>query len=210
MLDVHAPEHPIGNVREFLIHLFTITCGLLIALGLENAAEAMHHRHERIEAEAMIRKEIQENREGAQKAAPVVMRELKSLQALLTVVQARSEGNQQITSTEANINFTEGELQDAAWRTASSTGVLSFMEYGEVERYSAAYKEQDLLQATLERTLSDYLQLSSLFPSGKNINQLTQQRATEALPYVRKALGDLTGVLAIGQGTVEAYNQALQ
>lgn len=209
MLDVHAPEHPIGNVREFLIHLFTITCGLLIALGLENAAEAMHHRHERREAEAMIRQEIQENREGLQKGAPAVIKELKSLQSVLTLVQARSEGNQAMTSS-ANVGFTEGQLQDAAWRTASSTGVLSYMEYGEVERFSAAYKEQDLLQETLERTLADYLQLSSLFPAGKDINQLTSQRATEALPYVRKTLGDLTGVLAIGQGTLEAYNQALK
>lgn len=209
MLDVHAPEHPIGNVREFLIHLFTITCGLLIALGLENAAEAMHHRHERKEAEAMIRQEIEENREGAQKGAPLVLKELKSLQAVLVLVQARSEGSVQTTPPGVTIEFSEGELQDAAWRTASSTGVLSFMDYEEVERFAAAYKEQDLLQETLERTLSDYLQLTSLFGPGKEISQLTPQRATEALPYVRKALGDLTGVLAIGQGTLTAYDKAL-
>ena len=210
MLDVHAPEHPIGNLREFFLHLFTITCGLLIALGLENGAEALHHRHERKEAEAMIRQEIQENRAGAQKAGPVVLQELKGLQTVLTFVQARSEGDQQAVSSRTRMDFAEGELQDAAWRTASSTGVLSFMEYGEVERYSAAYKEQDLLQQTLERTLSDYLQLSSLFPANEDINKLSPQRATEALPYLRKTLGDLNGVLAIGRGTIEAYDEALR
>lgn len=50
MLDVHAPEHPIGGPRDFLVHLLTITVGLLIALGLENSVEALHHRHQRKEA----------------------------------------------------------------------------------------------------------------------------------------------------------------
>jgi len=31
MLDVHAPEHGIHGVHDFLIHLLTITAGLLIA-----------------------------------------------------------------------------------------------------------------------------------------------------------------------------------
>ena len=37
MLDVHTPEHRIGGVRDFLLHILTITVGLLIALALENA-----------------------------------------------------------------------------------------------------------------------------------------------------------------------------
>ena len=210
MLDVHAPEHPIGNVREFLIHLFTITCGLLIALGLENAAEALHHRHERNEAEAMIRQEIRENRGDAEAAGPLTISELKSLQAVLHFVQGRSEGNQGAPSADANMDFTEGELQDAAWRTASSTGVLAFFDYTEVERFAAAYKEQELLQVTLERTLEDYLQRSSVLPQSKDLNTLTPAQAAEALPYVRKAVADLRGVLAIGQGTLTSYDHALK
>ena len=210
MLDVHAPEHPIGNVREFLLHLFTITCGLLIALALENAAEALHHRHERKEAEAMIRQELEENRAGIQAGGPVVASELKSLQALLSFVQARSEGSHEPPTAQLKINFTEDELQDAAWRTASSTGVLAYMEYAEAERFAAAYKEQDLLQETLERTLTDYLQLTSLGTRASDLANVTPQRAAEALPYLRKAMGDLTGVLAVGQGTLRAYEQALK
>jgi len=62
MLDVHAPEHNIYTARDFLIHLLTITAGLLIALGLEAGVEAFHHRHQRIEAETMIRDEIKLSR----------------------------------------------------------------------------------------------------------------------------------------------------
>ncbi len=40
MLDVHPPHQPVHGWRDFLIHLLTITVGLLIALGLEAVAES--------------------------------------------------------------------------------------------------------------------------------------------------------------------------
>jgi hypothetical protein len=39
MLDVHAPHEPIRGWKDFLLHLFTIMVGLLIALGLEGLVE---------------------------------------------------------------------------------------------------------------------------------------------------------------------------
>ena len=56
MLDVHAPEHGIHGVRDFFVHLLTISVGLLIAVGLEASVEALHHRSERKEAEATLRR----------------------------------------------------------------------------------------------------------------------------------------------------------
>ena len=62
MIDVHPPHKRIHGVGEFFLHLFTITVGLLIALALESAAEGVHHRHQRVEAETTIREEMTENR----------------------------------------------------------------------------------------------------------------------------------------------------
>ena len=39
MLDVHPPHEKMHGFKDFLLHLFTITIGLLIALGLEGYAE---------------------------------------------------------------------------------------------------------------------------------------------------------------------------
>ena len=49
MLDVHPPHKAIHGTGEFLLHLFTITIGLLIAVGIEGAVERHHHTelHER-------------------------------------------------------------------------------------------------------------------------------------------------------------------
>ena len=209
MLDVHAPEHSISNAREFFLHLFTITCGLLIALGLENAAEAWHHRHERDEAEVMLRQELRENLDSVTRAQPELQREMKNMDQVLAFVQQRSAGDRQPPPPGLNLTFQEGEIQDVAWRTASSTGVLSYMDFAKVEEFAGAYREQELLQTEEQKALNDYLQLASFRPK-KDLDELTPQRAAETLPYVRSALGDLIGIYAVGRGTVAAYNAALK
>ena len=47
MLDVHAPHQLVHTWKDFFIHIATICVGLLIALGLEQTVEALHHHHQR-------------------------------------------------------------------------------------------------------------------------------------------------------------------
>ena len=55
-MEIHKPKAA-HNWREFLVEIGTIVCGILIALGLEQAVEALHWRHE-VEAErAALREE---------------------------------------------------------------------------------------------------------------------------------------------------------
>jgi hypothetical protein len=44
-MDLHPPHQPIHTLKDFLLHLLTITVGLFIALTLEAAIESLHHRH---------------------------------------------------------------------------------------------------------------------------------------------------------------------
>ena len=45
MLDVHPPHEKVHGFKDFLLHILTITIGLLIALSLEGCVEWRHHRH---------------------------------------------------------------------------------------------------------------------------------------------------------------------
>lgn len=54
MLDVHVPHKSEHTWTDFFIHIATIVLGILIALGLEQTIEYIHHRHQ-----------LQELREGA-------------------------------------------------------------------------------------------------------------------------------------------------
>ncbi len=50
MLDVHPPHSPTHTWKDFFIHVGTICVGLLIAVGLEQTIEVVHHHSERTEA----------------------------------------------------------------------------------------------------------------------------------------------------------------
>lgn len=207
MLDVHPPDHKLQGVRDFVIHLLTITAGLLIAIALEQSVEAMHHRHQRKEAEALIREEIRENQKSIQDNAAGLMTEIDGMKATLKTLEAISDGNEEKFE-EKQLQFREGPMQDSAWRTANTTGVLSYMDYGEVEQFSEAYKEQDQLQAMELLAMNDYLQIVPVLQG--TAGKVDAVRAKDALPYARNAMGHLSGMYFIGKGTLDAYASALK
>jgi len=207
MLDVHAPQHTPNGVRDFAIHLLTITAGLLIALGLEAGVEAFHHRHQRLEAEALIRDEIKSNGEKIEQGQSQFKEEFDAMNRVLQTLESLSQGKPGVLE-EKDFVFHQAPMQDAAWRTAASTGVLSYMDYAQVERFSYAYKEQDQLEAMEKQTLDDYLMLMPILSHhGKDMDP---ERAKQALVYARQAVAHLNGMYFIGIGTMGTYHEALQ
>jgi hypothetical protein len=66
MLDVHSLHETTRTWKDFFIHIAIITIGLLIAIGLEQTVEYLHHRHQAAEmAENLVQESI-ENREVVQ------------------------------------------------------------------------------------------------------------------------------------------------
>ncbi|MES2392294.1 MAG: hypothetical protein V4555_11680 [Acidobacteriota bacterium] len=61
MLDVHPPHHPTHTWQDFFIHIATICVGLLIAIGLEQAVESIHHHHQREFLEDQMHEESVQN-----------------------------------------------------------------------------------------------------------------------------------------------------
>jgi hypothetical protein len=47
MIDIHPPHHGATTRREFFVHLFIVILGILIAIGLEQTVEVIHHAQER-------------------------------------------------------------------------------------------------------------------------------------------------------------------
>jgi hypothetical protein len=61
MLDVHPPHESVHTWKDFLIHMSAICLGLLIAIGLEQTVEYLHHRHQREDLEQQMRTESENN-----------------------------------------------------------------------------------------------------------------------------------------------------
>jgi hypothetical protein len=81
MLDVHPPHTPTHTWRDFFIHIATIVIGLLIAIGLEQTVEAIHHRHQRDELTEQMRAEAERN-------LPVIRESLVRLQTQREYIQS--------------------------------------------------------------------------------------------------------------------------
>src|SRR5215469_8777674 len=209
MLEVHPPETRIHGVGEFFLHLFTITVGLLIALGLENAAGAVHHRHQREEAETRIRRELQENRQHLAKSETAVQSELNNLRAALGYLQARSE-KKDVPTAQISPGFNMVHLQNAGWRTANATGVVQYMHYDDVQKLANVYDLQDVFNGLQNETLDNFMKLDSYIAANKDSKSLTPQEVDSAMLDVRTTMAHLGALRDVSGGLLKSYDEALK
>jgi hypothetical protein len=208
MLDVHPPHEKMHGIRDFLLHLFTITVGLLIALALEGCAERWHHRELRKEADANLRQEIRDNAKEIASAHLANANEQANLKKVLEFLQARKE-NRDYDIHEIRLDFTIGDLKNASWKTASATGALSYMEYDHVQRYAAAYQLQDKYLALQDETINEFLQLQSYVIYGFDPKKITPADAASAELDARRTLAHLVATDQIGTAVEKEYAEVL-
>jgi hypothetical protein len=157
MLDVHLPHKGIRGFSEFLIHLFTITVGLLIAVQIESCVEWRHHLHLAEEARVALRAEIQHNLGELKAAQPGLKAWREQIDADFEVVRRIQEHPNDLKAQHTNltVNYSSISLPDTAWKTAQSTGALAYMPYEEAEQYSTIYQIQAALLALQNKPADD-------------------------------------------------------
>jgi len=160
-LDVHAPHEPIHGVKDFLLHLLTITVGLLIAVGIEGCVE-LHREHKLVkEARATLREEIEDNSkvmEGAVADLEKAKGQMQKNMDLLTRIQVNPK-DQEADGPSIDASFSNKSLKGTAWKTAETTGALGFMPYTEAQRYADLYLAQDAFLAAQDKIVEDEAQL---------------------------------------------------
>ena len=207
MLEVHPPES-IHGVKDFLLHIFTITVGLLIALGLEGCVEQWHRHELRREGETKLRQELQDNRKGIAEWLPTMKQEENTLMGVLDFLAAKKAGKEYDVS-HLQMGFSIHSLSDASWRTAAATGALALMEYEQVQRYASAYQTQGEMMRLEQETLDDFLRLQSYSVYGFDPAKFTAADATAAEPEVRRALAHLEAMEQVAKGVTDGYDKAL-
>ena len=63
MLDVHPVHGSVSGWRDFLVHIVIVAIGLLLALGLGQTVEFIHHRYQVIETRHALKQERADNRQ---------------------------------------------------------------------------------------------------------------------------------------------------
>jgi hypothetical protein len=138
-MEIHAPERPINSLKDFALHIAIVTCGILIALGLEGLRETVHNRHLVGETRESVRLEMEINLEHGSDEFPRVARyntQLKSLLQDLPTLAAQHP--EQVNQRLAQIVNPGYFFLSNSWQSALSTGALEHMSTAEVSAYGGA------------------------------------------------------------------------
>lgn len=188
-MDVHPPHKPIESWREFFVHLITITIGLLIALGLENTVEWMHHRHLVHEAKENIHQELVENQKLIQEDLTAVRQDEERLKHNLQVLE-EFRTTHKFPKTTLMYRMDWSSLNDSAWKTARDTGAFGYMEYKVVQDFADAYKGQEIVNNMAVELFNDQVKaISPAFASGGEL--LPDKLTTEQVNMVCYRTADL-------------------
>ena len=199
MLDVHVPHGKFESVSEFFLHLFTITVGLFIALALEGCVERIHKNEVRREAEADLRREVEDHQKKLADWRVVMQDEEKNVRLALDFLTAREQGKPGDISG-IRLGYSIHNLSDASWNTALATGALSLMDYETVQDYAGTYKAQEQVMDLEKVSLDDFLILQSHTEYHFDPNAVTPEIANRVEPEARHALAHLEAMDELGGG----------
>jgi hypothetical protein len=152
------------GAKEFFLHLFTITVGLLIATQIESCMEWRHHVHVADEARASLREEIEKNLADLKLAAPSLQAWRKEVADDLSAM-AKIQDNpkdKDAQSASMSVNSHGITLRNTAWKTAETTGALAYMPYEEAQRYARIYQAQADLLALQDKPTEDVARIFGL------------------------------------------------
>ena len=177
MLDVHPPHEPVHGWRDFLLHLLTITVGLLIALGLEATVEALHHRHLAAEARENIRHEIEANEQLVTANLAAIQRDAGEMKSNIAKARSLRDHVDLPGNADLHFDFSWSSFGESAWRTAHDTGALAYLPAAEVQRYADAYGQQ----ALANQQALDVLSLQEAVPAALLLEASPSQLKPEDL-----------------------------
>jgi hypothetical protein len=151
MLDVHPPHNSTHTWRDFFIHIATICIGLLIAIGLEQSVEALHHRHQRHQLEADLHAEdlrnvtiALQNIEVSQRRRDLDAQQFSEL--LQAAQQHRPPSFLAVTRDSSGYRYVKPAY--AVWTVAQQGGTLNLLPRSDAQRYVRVYS---LVQMAVDR-----------------------------------------------------------
>jgi hypothetical protein len=135
---------------QLLLELLIITLGLLIALGIDNFTEWRNHQALVEDARHVLRTEIEENAARMDASLKQIASEQRRMQANVDAMAPFQRGREgpRYDALPLGGTLLDLPLLDTGWRTAQTTGALSYMPYEEARVYNEIYSMQARLRAS--------------------------------------------------------------
>jgi hypothetical protein len=174
MIDVHPPHAPVHTWRDFLIHMSAICLGLLIAIGLEQSVEWVHHRHQRHQLEEDLRAEMQMNNEFLSRDYDylVATRDWAANQAQTIQAAIATHTTSHLAYQPPPRNFDLYVLpNDSVWQHASESGITALLPREEAQSYTLLYRFRARLFDTYKQLFDAHYAVMAIglkFSAGHN------------------------------------------
>ena len=220
MIDVHPPEHAVHTWRDFLIHIATICVGLLIAIGLEQSVEALHHHHQREDLEHQMHVESKSNLKLVQSQLDF---EKQFLQYTDTCIHALDTAPQQAGSFLVTLPGNHLQLHGdnngmlispsrGTWTVATAAGTVALLPAETAKIYARLDLTEAFEQQAESDTVHDADNLASTRARDHATEESTPLRLTavqrddllSAFTHMRYDTGVFLFRLAIVQGALQA------
>jgi len=141
MIDIHPPHHAPMTLREFFTHLFIVILGILIAIGLEQSVEALHHRHLASEATRALIDERHLDEEANQFNIFATERHQHDLQHDLAILRAL-RAHQPLPPGPFIAQHVSYIYATEEWRKIHQSGTISYLT-GNIGFINYRYEIQD-------------------------------------------------------------------
>jgi hypothetical protein len=210
VIDVHPPNEPIHSWRDFFLHLTTITIGLLIALSLEGCVEWRHHRHLAHQAETSLHTEIRQNSQAMQEYLVVLHKQQEALVKDVVILKSIIKNQKAPDASKISIEFNITSLDNVSWKTAQSTGALSYIPYELAQEYGDIYTTQDQVEVAEQQAARDLIiSVAPFINSGKGDPDPTGGQAESTKQKVEILQGQLIMVNSLAETLDGQYKKFL-
>jgi hypothetical protein len=145
MIDIHPPHHAATTRRDFFIHLFTVVFGILIAIGLEQTVELIHHHHQLADARQQLAAERDLNREVLEKNLRSVAGMQAQLDRDVSILNQHLASPRTPLSAPLDYSWMLYRTPDGAWQAVRASGSLALMSPAELRSNTYRYEVLETL-----------------------------------------------------------------
>jgi hypothetical protein len=191
MLEPHAPHEPVHSFKDALIHIAIIVVGLLIALGLDETAEHIHHTHQVAEAREALNQELAYNIKLFKQTTQDTRwetAEYKNNVLVFEYLQQHPGTPQQ--SLPGILMWTHGDnrYRYAAWETAQQSGITALMPQEIVAQAATMYHDLHHAEDMAEEEFSAGHDAEAYIYQDYNPSHLTPAEVTREIELMRTVL----------------------
>jgi hypothetical protein len=187
MLDVHPAHHAATTWRDFFIHIATIVIGLLIAVGLEQAVEAIHHRHLGSLAAEQLNTERASNESSNEFNIFATQLHQRHLHRDLAILHA-IRNHTPVPPGPFIVHHVRYVYLEDEWKKIHETGAVGFVR-GKLGPVEYRYSNQDAFMARSDRSLEDLYHAAAVLRT-ENDPFTTTMDGTLAFSKFTKTIAD--------------------